>query len=361
MRRDVRFLDPADAAARRAWDAAVHDRPRASVFHTTAWLDVVRHGLGLEPRFAYLPGANGSIRALIPLFRAGGRMRNVRWLNLPQSCPSDPLAATEADATELLEQVAALAADEGAAALILRTPRKLSPHVPAGWALRREEPVLRHAIDLGEARDVQTLPNIQTGQRKSFRAVRCRMKEAGGRVRYVSRCDAGDFTRAVHHIFLRRHGHLGLPVSFFDALLHFLPDKARLQLVCPAIGPPLAFSILILNPNYGHLLYGSGLPTTEGIGAYRLSVGTQIEETIGAGLRRFDFGEAGPEQDGLIFFKETWGAVAVDGSYLVIAQEGTKSGLQVIGQSFALAQRIFQYLPVGLSLRIAGPIHKVLQ
>ncbi len=358
----LRFLDPADAAARRTWDAAVSNAPGATVFHTTAWMDVINKGLGLAPRFAYLAGDKGTVRALIPLFRAGGWVRPQRWLNLLQGCAADPLAADEADADRLVGLVASAAADQGARAVILRTSRRLQrATVPEGWEVRREDPLVRHVLDLTQARDVATLPHIQSGQKRIFRRVGRRLEAKGVSLRVVTADEAAGFARAVHHVFLRRHGHLGLPKRFFEALFEYLPGAARLLLACPQSGPALAFSVMVTDPTCGHLLHGSGLPSSEGTDAYRFCVGQQIEAAIRVGLPELDFGESGPEQEGLIYFKETWGARRVDGSYQVIVRKGAPSGLNVQGQSFALAHRILRHVPVDLSLAISGPVHRALQ
>jgi hypothetical protein len=358
---ELRFLDPADAAARQAWDEAANAFTGGSVFHTSGWLSVIEKGLGKSGRFAYLAGTNGSVRALVPLFRSGGITRPARWLNLPQSCAADPLAADEADAARLLELVAAAAAAEGAGAVVLKTPKDIKPVVPEGWEVGREAPTLRHVLDLSNAKDVATLPRIQVGQKRIYRRVGRRLAANGTQVRVVAPEETALFTRALHHILLRRHGHLGPPKRFFDALFAFLPGSLRLLLACPQSGPPLAFSVMVMNASDTHTLWGSGFPTSEGTDAYRYCVGQQIEAAIQTGRRTLDFGESGPHQEGLIYFKETWGSQRVDGSYQVLARKGADSGLNVLGKNFALAQRILRHAPVGLSLRIAGPVHKALQ
>jgi hypothetical protein len=188
-----------------------------------------------------------------------------------------------------------------------------------------------------------------------------RLYKHGVEVRQVGPGETLAFARVVHHVLLRRHGHLGLPARFFQALVEFLPGAARLAVIGPAPGPPLAFLVSLWSPTYSHMLYGSGIPTKEGLEAYRLGLGTEIESSIQAGLHAVDWGETPPEQSGLIFFKEGWGSERVDGSYLVLARRGAASGLRVVGESFAWATPWFRYLPVGLSLKIAGPIHRSLQ
>ena len=80
-----------------------------------------------------------------------------------------------------------------------------------------------------------------------------------------------------------------------------------------------------------------------------------------AGIHTFDFGETGPHQQGLIFYKEGWGADRVDGSYLILARKGQASGLRVSGKNFAWAAPFIRRLPVSLSLQIAGPVPRHLQ
>jgi len=358
---DLRFLDPDDISARQAWDDAVKNSPDGTVFHTTAWMDVIRKGLGLTPRFAYLPGARGSVRALVPLF-SGGWARPVRWLNFPQGCAAHPLASDDEEAALLLEQLVPAAAAEGATALLLRTPRVVQPAMPEGWQVRREQPVLRHVLDLSGAKDVETLPRMQRKLRQKVRSAARRLTDQGIGVRLAGPHDARAFARELHRILLCKHGHLGPPVRFFEALQEFLPTSARLVSVGPETGRALAFQVSISDPACCNLLYGCGLPGREGSEAYRTVIATEIDTAINAGVRSLDFSETGTNQDGLIYFKETWGSERADGSYMVMAKGDAESGLRDIGGAhFAMIQRLFRLVPVALSLRIAGSVHKALQ
>jgi Acetyltransferase (GNAT) domain len=359
---ELKFLDPADTASRTAWDSAVARLPGGTIFHTTAWMDVIADGLGLEPRFAFLSGPGGSMQALVPLFRAGGWARPLRWVNLPQGCASEPLAPDQKTASLLVGHVAYAAAKDDATALLLRTARHLRPRLPEGWELRRETPMLHHILDLRGAGDVQSLPRIQREQRQKVRSVRDRLARHGVHVQRASAGEVDAFTRDVHRILLRKHGHLGLPQRFFEALLLHLGPAARLTTVGRGRGSALGFVVSVSGNDCCHLLYGSGLPTKAGNEAYRIAVATEIDMAIRSGRSYLDLAETGAGQAGLVYFKETWGADRVDGSYLVIARNGAPSGLRDMSRGrLAVLQRAFQFVPVGVSLRIAGPIHKAMQ
>lgn len=358
---DLRFLDPHDAPARQAWDNLVRASSAGTVFHTTAWMDVVRTGIGLPPRFAYLPGSGGTIRALVPLFQAGGFWRSRRWLNIPQSVSSEPIAVSDADTTALLEAVAAAAATQRVDAVILRTARPWTPALPAGWGTHTFNPLLRHVLSLAGAKDVESLPNARYNHRQSMRTLRKKLPKQGIELRFVGPDGVREFTRVAHTILLASHGHLGMPVGFFRALLEYLPTTARLGIVGPGDGPALAFILCLWSQTLCSGLYGTGLPTREGRDAFRYATGLEIEAAINAGLNTFDFGETGPEQEGLIFYKEGWGAERVDGRYLVLAREGGDSGLRDLSQSMPWITTLMRKVPVSVSLAMAGPIHRRLQ
>jgi hypothetical protein len=110
------------------------------------------------------------------------------------------------------------------------------------------------------------------------------------------------------------------------------------------------------------MLHVGGLPTKEGMKAARLGLAEEIAAAIRAGFETFDMGETGPQQAGLITYKEErWGGERVDGSYLVLARRGAASGLRVVGQTFTWATPLLRRLPVGVALRIAGLVHRSLQ
>jgi len=123
----LNLLDPNDSQQRDAWDAYVDKAKNGTVFHTTAWMDVIHRGLGLEPRYLYLEGAGGLIEGLVPLFRAGSIFSKPRWLNLPQSIPSHVLAQGPKDSDTLLGLIAKSAMEENTQVVCLRTTDNYSP------------------------------------------------------------------------------------------------------------------------------------------------------------------------------------------------------------------------------------------
>jgi hypothetical protein len=153
-----------------------------------------------------------------------------------------------------------------------------------------------------------------------------------------------------------------MPAQFFRALLEFLPDVARLAMIRGSSGSVLGFTSNLWARDCCNFLYGAGLPTAQGADAYRALLGAEIEAAIGANLLYFDLHETSPDLEGLIDFKDRLGAERVDGSYFVIAKHGAQSGLRDISsRRMAMIQRIFRYVPVDVSLKIAGPVHRALQ
>jgi hypothetical protein len=359
---ELRFLDPTDKTARHAWDEAVKAFPGGTVFHTTAWMDVIEKGFGIPARFAYLANADGSVRALVPLFRAGSHLRPQRWLNLPQSCPSDPLAADAADATALLQALTAAAAQQDASVVVLQTSRTFEPPLPDGWELHREQPAVRHLVDLSGVKDVLELPRLHRKLRQQIRAARRKLAAGEYGIHHATARDVEAFAREVHRILLIRHGHLGPPVSLLQALSTYLPYASRLTLYATQSGHAGAFQISVSDRSTCRLLYGCGLSTPDGSALYRLAIAEEMEAALRAGLHSIDFGETTLSQEGLVSFKESWGAQPADGGYLVIARQGAASGLRNASSSaLVLVQRLFHYMPVDVSLRIAGPVHRALQ
>ena len=357
----LRFLDPGDRTTRRTWDEITRSSPGATVFHTTAWMDVVQQGLGLKPRFAYLARASGDMCALIPLFQAEGMLRPVRWLNLPQSCAADPLAARADDKRVLLEQLTEAADRNGVAGFVLRTSHDPRPALPTGWKRNRDRSLVRHVIPLGGSKDIGALPGLQRRQRERFRSSKRTLQASGYRSQLATIDEANAFARAVHHILLRRHGHLGMPHSFFTALLRNLPGIARLASISDPHGRILAFVVTLWDLGRCDFLYGSGSPSKSGEDAYRVCLESEIEAAIAAGLEVFDMHETNPDNHGLIISKQRWGARQADGSYLILAREGADCALHVDGKGFRPARRLLRHAPVGLSMALSGAVHRALQ
>lgn len=288
-------------------------------------------------------------------------LRPVRWLNLPQSCAADPLAARADDKRNLLEQLAEIADRNGVAGLVLRTSHDPNPALPTGWKSNCDRSLVRHVIPLGGSKDIGALPGLQGRQREKFRSSKRALQARGYRSQLATIDEANAFARAVHRILLRRHGHLGMPPSFFAALLRNLPGIARLASISCPHGRILAFVVTLWDLGRCDFLYGSGYPSKSGVDAYRVCLGSEIEAAIAAGLKVFDMHETNPDNHGLIISKERWGARPADGSYLILAREGADCALHVDGKGFRAARRLLRHAPVGLSMALSGAVHRALQ
>jgi hypothetical protein len=187
------------------------------------------------------------------------------------------------------------------------------------------------------------------------------LQASGCRSQLATIDEANAFARAVHHILLRRHGHLGMPPAFFAALLRNLPGIARLASISDPHGRILAFAVTLWDLGRCDFLYGSGYPSKSGGDAYRVCLGSEIEAAIAAGLEVFDMHETNPNNHGLIISKERWGARQADGSYLILAREGSDCALHIDGKGFRPARRLLRHVPVGLSMALSGAAHRALQ
>ena len=272
----LRFLDPGDRTTRRTWDEIARSSPGATVFHTTAWMDVVQHSSG------------ATCRNRRPQRRCRARAANItrprpRLANGLEE-PSRPLSGS-------------------------------SRHSLA----RRQGHWRASGTPASATREISVEQAHIAGQRVSIAARNDRR---------------GERLRPRGASLLRRHGHLGMPPAFFVALLRHLPGIARLASISDPHGRILAFAVTLWDLGRCDFLYGSGYPSKSGEDAYRVCLGSEIEAAIAAGLKVFEHARDEPGQSCADYLQGKVGRPAGGRDYLILAREGADCALHVDGKGF---------------------------
>lgn len=289
---------------------------RGSIFHSPAWLRVLRDGYRLRPR-AVMTGDGG-----FPWVEVDD-IRGVRLVSLPFTDFAGPVGSVRPDSVEGIGvipeakplTVRVLVADEfglGADLDLFRDRLELNEVGRLAW----------HWADLGpgghrssgdadsaggEPDEDDLWSALASGARQNIR----RSRRSGVRVAVRNDLDAMAHYHRLH-MGLRKTKYrlLAQPWSFFEALhRHFSPDRLRVMLARledqPELGP-VAGVILLCHGDWGYYKLNA---STEAGWSVRANDAVMWEAMVQArrwGCRWFDFGVSDLDQPGLIRYKNKY-------------------------------------------------------
>jgi lipid II:glycine glycyltransferase (peptidoglycan interpeptide bridge formation enzyme) len=290
------------------WDELLERHPKASVFHSRAWLEALRKTYGYEPA-AYTTSPSGeSLKNGIVFCRVESWLTGRRLVSLPFSDYCAPLVDDPGEMQVFLNKLKQ-EAETGQWRYIEIRPTELlgmtAPlyHATAEYTL--------HRLDLR--------PNLQTIfdgfhrdsiQRKIHRAKREGLTSIVGTTE--SLLDA--FYRLLVTT-RRRHGVPPQPKRWFRNLIACFGEALQIGVAFKGHKPVAAMLTLRYKDT---LLYKYGGSDTRfnNLGSMHHLYWESIQRAKSLGLRVFDLGRSDAHQGGLIRFKSRWGALQSNLTYL---------------------------------------------
>jgi CelD/BcsL family acetyltransferase involved in cellulose biosynthesis len=295
------FVDPLKDSR---WDELVKRHPRASLFHSSAWLRALSRTYGYTPA-AYTTSAPDEVMANGMVFcRVESWLTGRRLVSLPFSDHCDPLIDAPAD----LDTITAALEKE-----IFRDEWRYMEMRP----LRRLElvtalpqasiPYTFHLLDLSP--DVETLYrncHKNSTQRKSLRAEREGLRYREGRDQELL-----DYFYTLQANTRKRHSRPPQPKQWFNNLIEGMGDALKIRVAFHG-NRPVAAVITICHKDTMVYKYGGSDPDSNKLGGVHMLLWRAIQEAKSSGLRFFDFGRSEVTHEGLITFKKRWGATQSD-------------------------------------------------
>jgi len=325
------------------WNQLIQDSGQGSIFHTSNWARVLAETYDYHPAYVMLT-KQGDFCGCLPIMEVKSILTGKRGVCLSFSDCCGAVAHSRDDFNLLLESVLALG--------------KMS-----GWRYIefRGEPYLTQQASSEEYvyHDLEILPDIAKMQSRLRKGTSSSIRKAereGVKIT-VSKSleDVREFYR-LHCLTRRRHGMPPQPASFFDRLHQYL--------ICEDLG----FAVLahhqqrvvagLICLHFGDQAvwkYGASDDAYKQLGANNLVLWETIKICAARGFKTMSLGRTDRDNDGLISFKNGWGAVKTCINYYRynFATRGfISSGKKHTSSSY---RKIFRYLPVDV-LRTIGNI-----
>lgn len=342
LRKRLRVVRRIDPRKDPRWAGFLEQHPRASVFHTAAWLEALSRTYGYEP-VAYTTSADdGELASAIVLCRVESRLTGRRLVSLPFSDHCDALV----DGDEDLQFLGAALEKEcrtGQWRYIEMRPLERSHMMTR--LFRCVSSYAFHQLDLEP--DLGTLLHNfhkNSTQRKIRRAEREGLTYKEGSTELLD-----SFYRLLT-ITRRRHKIPPQPKQWFRNLIDCFGEALRIRL---ALKDGRAIAGMLTLRYKDTLVYKYGCSDTrfKSLGGTHLLFWKAIQEAKSAGLRTFDLGRTDSDQTGLVTFKNRWGTTRSVLTYSRYTDAGSSTQSFQVPMSpwkVRTAKEIFAHLPPAL-------------
>ncbi len=285
---------------RRRWDDFVLRHARSSVFHSSAWLDALSRTYGYIPTVYTTSPMGQELHNGIVFCRVESWLTGRRLVSLPFSDHCEPLVDTEED-RDILSAALERELHQGRwNYLEIRPVRSFGVCTPL---CRKTMTYAFHQLDLSP--DIGAIFHNfhkSSTQRKIRRAEREGLKyREGSTKKYLD-----DFYR-LFTLTRKRHGLAPQGKRWFANLVECFGDALKIRV---ALKDDRAIAAIITIRHKDTLTYKYGCSDSRfnNLGCMHLLFWTAIQEAKSSGLRFLDFGRTDADQQGLITFKNRWGA-----------------------------------------------------
>ena len=320
------------------WSGFVERHPRAHLFHSTSWLDALHRTYGYVPLVFTTSEPQEELKNGLLFCQIESWLTGRRLVSLPFSDHCEPLVDTRAEMQELLLGVKEEVGRNRWRYAELR-PLSEMDSLPEGF--RQASSYCLHMLDLSPEPD-----NLFRGfhkscvQRRIRRAEKANLRYEHGRSDHLLLA----FYRLM--VMTRRRQLLPpQPFAWFLNLVACLEDRLTIHLVSQNELPVAG----ILNIRHKTTLvykYGCSDRRFNELGATPFVFWRAIQEARSSGLRELDMGRSDWSDQGLIQFKDRWGASS---SALTYWRFGAPSSSLGRTRSTTRHMRwIFSHLPDGL-------------
>jgi len=283
------------------WAQLIKKHPKASVFHSVAWLRALRRTYGYEPAAFTTSSPTGELKNGIVFCRINSWLTGRRLVSLPFSDHCEPLFDSTEDLNSVIHNLRSSLKHERWKYLQLR-PVNAIPGLRDGeprWQPAQE--YFLHSLDLRpELNDIFKALHKDSIQRRIQRA------EHGGLVEKCGRSEV--LLRDFYSLFLvtrRRQCVPPTPYKWFHNLIHDLDEALEIR-VAYKDGLPIAAILTLQFRDVLYYKYGCSNVKFNNYGATPWLFWRAIACAKSKGVTEFDLGRTDQNNGGLLAFKNRW-------------------------------------------------------
>jgi CelD/BcsL family acetyltransferase involved in cellulose biosynthesis len=284
----------------RRWDELVRRHPRASVFHSAAWLTALSRTYGYQPVAYTTSPAGQDIENALVFCPVESWLTGRRLVSLPFSDHCEPLVNSGEELEVLAGALAQKTSQEQWRYLELRPLRPFTLITP-----------LRHTQVAYAFHQLDLEPSLDTIFR-NFHKDSIQRKIRRGEREGLRYCEGAtpellDQFYGLVKVTRKRHNLPPQSRRWFSNLLECFGETLKIRVAYKG-DRPVAAMLTLQHKDTLIYKYGCSDARFNNLGSMHLLFWKSIQEAKTKGLRVLDFGRTDAGQQGLITFKNRWGA-----------------------------------------------------
>jgi hypothetical protein len=294
---DVYEIDPTKDER---WTNLLERHKHSSIFHTRGWLEALRKTYGYSSTAFTVSPPGRPLTNAIAFCRVSDWFMGRRLVSLPFSDHCSPLVEGHGQLVHLLSHLRAKQSRDGWNYVQVRSN---DAALADSESSTRVYPFVLHKLDLKPG-----LSDVVRGFHDSCVRRKIKRAEREGLTYEVGTSDRllGTFYRLLT-IARRRHGAPPQPLHWFRAVLACLGDEARIWVAHQDARPVASIFTLQYKQRLVYK-YGGSDHEADRLGGMQFLLWQAIQNASREGLQEFDMGRSEMDNDGLIKFKDRWGA-----------------------------------------------------
>jgi hypothetical protein len=328
------------------WPELLQSDPRASVFHTTGWLEALRRTYGCEPTAFTTSAPEEKLQNGVVFCRVKDWVRGCRMVSVPFSDHCQPLINKWEEWDTLVSALKEYQGPKKWKYIEFRSPTSSAIEESSRWAFAKGDEFLLHKLDLRPGLNI-IFQNFHKDcvQRKIHRAERENLEYETGR--------SESLLAKFYDLLLvtrRRHQLPPQPLVWFRNLADCVGDQLVIH-VASKNGQPIASILTMFFKNSLVYKYGCSNAKYHNLGSMQFLFWKTIQEGKGLGAQQFDLGRSELHNEGLVNFKNHLGAIGSRLLYLRIERDPFRPSTP--DWKVRCMHRAFEHLP-NLFLKVVG-------
>jgi lipid II:glycine glycyltransferase (peptidoglycan interpeptide bridge formation enzyme) len=321
----------------RQWDNYVRSHPDATPFHLHNWIKTIYESYGFEPFLYTVRDSLGSITSVLPLFRIKSIVTGSRLVSLPFTDYCGPLCNSREEEKTLLDWV-------------IETFSHTVRHIEIRSGVmntdyfKRDEFYKRHVLELtNDASEILGKCDKKTIQYSIRKA-----QKSGVLIREENSQQGMDEFYGLNKMTRKKHGIPHQSPRFFANLFkNMFSDNSAFLLLAFSESRVIAGGLFFrLNNTLYYKYNASDQEYLTEKKPNHLLAWHAIEKACQEHLTFLDFGRTSPCNEGLMRYKEMWGAKAHDLPYNYFPEvKGLSCGKTIGSSCMEKLTRIWQKLP----------------
>jgi Acetyltransferase (GNAT) domain len=322
-------------------------------YYDQVWLDLIarRYGCSIIPLTTL--GSTGEVTGFLPLCSLRSVLTGHRLVALPFSDHCPLLAVDEASANRLIDEAIALARQQKARYLELRTG--------ASAVLAQRSDLVEGNLYVRWLKPLATDPDsLWSELRKPVQHQIKKSQKLGVQVRIAHhREDIAHYYRLHLRTRTRKQGMPAQPQSFFYELWDAFAPRGMMQLLLSEYqGTVIAGMVLLASGTTIRYAYGASDERYLHLAPNNLLMWTAITQGCAGGYQTLDLGRTACDNYGLMEFKRRWGAVKERLPYFYYPCMTGLAATSEQSWKFRLLTTCWKRLPLAVAGPLGGYLYK---